>query len=75
MIVGENVEIIVGPYSDLTKTSVVVLEQIGNGFLARSEDGQFCSVHYNFRGRLHTAKLTDEDEARKVAEESKGRMS
>lgn len=72
--IDKQVEITVG--SSKAMISVTILEQIGNGFLARSEDGQFCSVHYNFSGQLHTAELIDsEDEARELAEASQGRMS
>lgn len=74
--INQRVEVNVGYYSDLAKVFVTILEQIGNGFLARSEDGLFCSVHYDFSGQLHTCKLFDsEDAAREIAEQTRGQMA
>jgi len=75
-IVGKQVEVQIGLYSNHVKTSAIILEQIGYGFLARSEGEKYCSVHYDLRGRLCAKKLFDsESEARSIAEESKHRIS
>ncbi len=74
-IVGKDVEVEVGS-TGRKKASMRILEQIGNGFLAQTESGKFCSVHYDICGALSTTKLyRRESKARDEAEKTKGRMS
>ena len=70
---GDQVKIHIGNRTKLVEATVI--EQIGNGVLAKTEKGKFCSVHYDFRGRLRARKLSSEKEARELAEETKDQMS
>lgn len=73
---GEKVKIQIGPYSSLTYSSAIILEEIGYGFLVKFESGKYGSVHYDFCGKLYASRLYDnENDARIEAEKNKYMMS
>lgn len=74
-LIGKTIEVSVGPYSNLKKHSVTIVEEIGYHYLAKSESGKYCPVHLDFCGKWHADKLyKDETKARKKAEEEKYMM-
>ncbi len=64
---GDRVDIHFGSYTHLHKCSAIILESIGNGYLAQTDKG-YCALQYDLKGDLHANKIfKDKNEARAIA--------
>lgn len=75
-IIGLTVDVRFGSSPELITIPVLILKQIGNGYLAKTAAEKYCSVHYDFCGNLYTKDIFDnKTEAMRIAEITRDRKS
>ena len=75
-ILGKKVGVrVIGRFFKNRQKVVTILEEIGYGFLAKTDFGKYCCVHYDICGKLYTRKLQSKEAAIAEAEKTKYQMS